>query len=266
MRDYVLLRHISYVCIFFFLMIRRPPRSTLSSSSAASDVYKRQDSLLVQIKAKVDSVAGPSGDTYQNKLTIRKIVAQHMFISGSPSAGRGGHNGDSSHHQNLIPRARGGWGDTTQGTTRTLQPEDRLRLSGPSDTSDPTNSLDLQQLRRVLERGFGITQASEEDYQALFDRFDLNEDGILSVNELCWGLVFGCTSADGRSSNVGRRLGVTGINQVTNPGARDAILRVKKLSLIHISEPTRLLSISYAVFCLKKKNKTNSLQSILNKY
>ena len=27
----------------------------------------------------------------------------------------------------------------------------------------------------------------------------------------------------------------------------------KKLSLIHISEPTRLLSISYAVFCLKKK-------------
>ena len=29
------------------------------------------------------------------------------------------------------------------------------------------------------------------------------------------------------------------------------------LSLIHISEPTRLLSISYAVFCLKKK-KTGS--------
>ena len=28
---------------------------------------------------------------------------------------------------------------------------------------------------------------------------------------------------------------------------------VKDLSLIHISEPTRLLSISYAVFCLKKK-------------
>eukprot|EP01015_Nassula_variabilis_P028765 TRINITY_DN6055_c0_g1_i1.p1 TRINITY_DN6055_c0_g1~~TRINITY_DN6055_c0_g1_i1.p1 ORF type:complete len:100 (+),score=35.78 TRINITY_DN6055_c0_g1_i1:63-362(+) len=28
---------------------------------------------------------------------------------------------------------------------------------------------------------------------------------------------------------------------------------LQKLSLIHISEPTRLLSISYAVFCLKKK-------------
>eukprot|EP00658_Telonema_sp_P-2_P067658 TRINITY_DN5658_c0_g2_i3.p1 TRINITY_DN5658_c0_g2~~TRINITY_DN5658_c0_g2_i3.p1 ORF type:complete len:184 (+),score=56.82 TRINITY_DN5658_c0_g2_i3:263-814(+) len=30
----------------------------------------------------------------------------------------------------------------------------------------------------------------------------------------------------------------------------------RHLSLIHISEPTRLLSISYAVFCLKKKKKT----------
>ena len=30
------------------------------------------------------------------------------------------------------------------------------------------------------------------------------------------------------------------------------LLMVNTLSLIHISEPTRLLSISYAVFCLKK--------------
>src|SRR5665648_751899 len=36
------------------------------------------------------------------------------------------------------------------------------------------------------------------------------------------------------------------------------------LSLIHISEPTRLGMISYAVFCLKKKKKTNqkTLQSL----
>src|SRR5678815_3952979 len=32
-------------------------------------------------------------------------------------------------------------------------------------------------------------------------------------------------------------------------------LMIHDLSLIHISEPTRLLSISYAVFCLKKKKK-----------
>src|SRR5678816_4826595 len=33
----------------------------------------------------------------------------------------------------------------------------------------------------------------------------------------------------------------------------DGTRKTKELSLIHISEPTRLLSISYAVFCLKKK-------------
>ena len=36
-----------------------------------------------------------------------------------------------------------------------------------------------------------------------------------------------------------------------------------QLSLIHISEPTRLLSISYAVFCLKKK-KTKTTYLLLN--
>eukprot|EP00658_Telonema_sp_P-2_P048749 TRINITY_DN37074_c0_g2_i1.p1 TRINITY_DN37074_c0_g2~~TRINITY_DN37074_c0_g2_i1.p1 ORF type:complete len:130 (+),score=5.67 TRINITY_DN37074_c0_g2_i1:307-696(+) len=41
---------------------------------------------------------------------------------------------------------------------------------------------------------------------------------------------------------------------------------VDSLSLIHISEPTRLLSISYAVFCLKKKKTTHysSHQPIIN--
>eukprot|EP00658_Telonema_sp_P-2_P067823 TRINITY_DN5675_c0_g1_i2.p2 TRINITY_DN5675_c0_g1~~TRINITY_DN5675_c0_g1_i2.p2 ORF type:complete len:107 (-),score=31.52 TRINITY_DN5675_c0_g1_i2:19-339(-) len=37
------------------------------------------------------------------------------------------------------------------------------------------------------------------------------------------------------------------------PGRMLAKKVINDLSLIHISEPTRLLSISYAVFCLKKK-------------
>src|SRR5678815_4630501 len=37
------------------------------------------------------------------------------------------------------------------------------------------------------------------------------------------------------------------------PDRPRAAVQVEGLSLIHISEPTRLLSISYAVFCLKKK-------------
>ena len=39
-----------------------------------------------------------------------------------------------------------------------------------------------------------------------------------------------------------------------------------RLSLIHISEPTRLLSISYAVFCLKKKHDLSSLAKNSNLY
>src|SRR5450756_3137779 len=39
----------------------------------------------------------------------------------------------------------------------------------------------------------------------------------------------------------------------TQPGPEDFIA-VYTLSLIHISEPTRLGMISYAVFCLNKKN------------
>ena len=40
------------------------------------------------------------------------------------------------------------------------------------------------------------------------------------------------------------------------PGAAGVL---DNLSLIHISEPTRLLSISYAVFCLKKKKHNNKI-------
>src|SRR5450756_848672 len=41
------------------------------------------------------------------------------------------------------------------------------------------------------------------------------------------------------------------VYQKVNP----SVVTVFNLSLIHISEPTRLGMISYAVFCLKKKNK-----------
>src|SRR5678816_2551552 len=49
----------------------------------------------------------------------------------------------------------------------------------------------------------------------------------------------------------------------TKKSAQDAHEAIRptglKLSLIHISEPTRLLSISYAVFCLKKKKKKRQM-------
>ena len=41
-----------------------------------------------------------------------------------------------------------------------------------------------------------------------------------------------------------------------NEHIENVLKEVFKLSLIHISEPTRQAEISYAVFCLKKKKKT----------
>eukprot|EP00831_Metopus_contortus_P041219 TRINITY_DN32311_c0_g1_i1.p1 TRINITY_DN32311_c0_g1~~TRINITY_DN32311_c0_g1_i1.p1 ORF type:complete len:224 (-),score=72.51 TRINITY_DN32311_c0_g1_i1:5-676(-) len=41
---------------------------------------------------------------------------------------------------------------------------------------------------------------------------------------------------------------------------------LKELSLIHISEPTRPLYISYAVFCLKKKKKKKQIYTIYTNY
>ena len=43
------------------------------------------------------------------------------------------------------------------------------------------------------------------------------------------------------------------------PWLSNTSVALLSLSLIHISEPTRLLSISYAVFCLKKKNPISRL-------
>src|SRR5674536_368861 len=60
-------------------------------------------------------------------------------------------------------------------------------------------------------------------------------------------------------------MGIMGVSVPTEYGGAGmdnityvmAMIEISKacasLSLIHISEPTRLLSISYAVFCLKKK-------------
>ena len=42
--------------------------------------------------------------------------------------------------------------------------------------------------------------------------------------------------------------------------------RLLALSLIHISEPTRLLSISYAVFCLKKKKNKQKITEPTSSY
>src|SRR5678815_3341867 len=52
---------------------------------------------------------------------------------------------------------------------------------------------------------------------------------------------------------------ISGTKIFISSGEHDLADNIIHLSLIHISEPTRLLSISYAVFCLKKKKYTSNI-------
>ena len=55
--------------------------------------------------------------------------------------------------------------------------------------------------------------------------------------------------------NAGHRLAASGVRRFDDLHSSALKRTVDTLSLIHISEPTRPLYISYAVFCLKKKNR-----------
>ena len=62
--------------------------------------------------------------------------------------------------------------------------------------------------------------------------------------------------------------GGPGMREMLNPTSALAGMGLDKtvaliLSLIHISEPTRQAEISYAVFCLKKKNKRHGFDHVL---
>ena len=57
-----------------------------------------------------------------------------------------------------------------------------------------------------------------------------------------------------RDGLSGRAIADAILKKISDLGLDIMNCRGQGLSLIHISEPTRLLSISYAVFCLKKKN------------
>src|SRR5450759_389176 len=64
------------------------------------------------------------------------------------------------------------------------------------------------------------------------------------------GLIGSPTDPSSRNDDRSRRFGQASPNRIK---PRIAVGAVYRLSLIHISEPTRLGMISYAVFCLKKK-------------
>src|SRR5450756_2684570 len=69
----------------------------------------------------------------------------------------------------------------------------------------------------------------------------------------------------GRSATLGLKHGPDSYGRqqwgILHNGGNPDAATPRELSLIHISEPTRLGMISYAVFCLKKKKKKKKLKN-----
>ena len=97
----------------------------------------------------------------------------------------------------------------------------------------------------------GITKAAAK--KAL-ESFLGNVEGSLKKGDRVSLVGFGSWSVskraarEGRNPQTGKTIKIAAKNVVKFKAGADL-----SLSLIHISEPTRLRRISYAVFCLKKK-------------
>src|SRR5678815_5985960 len=86
----------------------------------------------------------------------------------------------------------------------------------------------------------------------LFDRIKLGGESIAAAATASG------QSGEQKAADVSQRVGsitvdALGFEKERRDLAKSLGVDPYTLSLIHISEPTRLLSISYAVFCLKKK-------------
>eukprot|EP00658_Telonema_sp_P-2_P078902 TRINITY_DN7503_c0_g1_i1.p1 TRINITY_DN7503_c0_g1~~TRINITY_DN7503_c0_g1_i1.p1 ORF type:complete len:213 (-),score=44.90 TRINITY_DN7503_c0_g1_i1:57-695(-) len=205
--------------LVFFLMIRRPPRSTLSSSSAASDVYKRQVS--------TQSTGGkPDRDGRARVKDMARVR-------------------DPDRSKDLWAISAAKWRNAKNRSLSLSPPDQSARLAPTLDTGSTMES--ESEVEQRLERAWlpqidmgsragrvVLCLAAELWDQCCYPSRKLTPAGAaILATRLC--------AACGDPEWAGGQVGVP----------------VQDLSLIHISEPTRLLSISYAVFCLKKKKKQN---------
>eukprot|EP00658_Telonema_sp_P-2_P083266 TRINITY_DN8971_c0_g1_i4.p1 TRINITY_DN8971_c0_g1~~TRINITY_DN8971_c0_g1_i4.p1 ORF type:complete len:162 (+),score=26.15 TRINITY_DN8971_c0_g1_i4:304-789(+) len=75
-----------------------------------------------------------------------------------------------------------------------------------------------------------------------------------TIRSHCYATCPDLTNSSRCESNVVCKwVGTVCMNDCSQYSTANCLNHGDNLSLIHISEPTRLLSISYAVFCLKKK-------------
>eukprot|EP00658_Telonema_sp_P-2_P058207 TRINITY_DN46653_c0_g1_i1.p1 TRINITY_DN46653_c0_g1~~TRINITY_DN46653_c0_g1_i1.p1 ORF type:complete len:226 (-),score=66.01 TRINITY_DN46653_c0_g1_i1:73-750(-) len=224
-------------------MNRQPPRSTLSSSSAASDVYKRQGhDHILEMSNFQGRVLGISGAMARGGMMLRGIGgATRKFTVTHPSEYNVKNVQDWPGHGIISVR---------------LSPN--------------VMNVQLWDQYEALQYDFSVTQDWMKQVESLPDAVKNNwppADVVLKAYKeeiklpkgpgggqvfAPGGEVIGTTTTlppvDPKAPTSTTLPPVTVKNDIANnDGAAHS------LSLIHISEPTRLLSISYAVFCLKKK-------------
>src|SRR5678815_5920822 len=108
-----------------------------------------------------------------------------------------------------------------------------------------------QASRRDFESKEELSQATSRE---IFQSLDSKSYFPLSHPELCVSQGINCTLVLAKFFNFESETRIGQKVCLYSTGSRP---KLQLLSLIHISEPTRLLSISYAVFCLKKKKMIN---------
>eukprot|EP00658_Telonema_sp_P-2_P026764 TRINITY_DN20832_c0_g1_i1.p1 TRINITY_DN20832_c0_g1~~TRINITY_DN20832_c0_g1_i1.p1 ORF type:complete len:256 (-),score=56.59 TRINITY_DN20832_c0_g1_i1:60-827(-) len=242
-------------------MIRRPPRSTLSSSSAASDVYKRQVSTQSTGVAEQmpEEVASASLDEIRElRLALSRKLEHQQADQDAMSDLRDKFVQDARRIKQLADRLVSEEADKTASLTRlgTRMCALKNRVKTYLDsTALITHSLPVQAMPLAnsaqLLSGCEPTAVSRQPApQSPPAGHTLvgpppnptpNGDAVVGSAEPHVGIPAAL------EESVGEVLGGS-----PNP------FQPQSLSLIHISEPTRLLSISYAVFCLKKKKKNQT--------
>src|SRR5674536_257901 len=229
-------------------MIRRPPRSTLSSSSAASDVYKRQGDrgrdLERELLADLDAPLVERVDAPDDALRECDVLVQRDQLPHHARGERRRHDRRGRpvalEHPRADDRLSGALGPYLVGR---LPVRERLGL-GEEVREEQLVYVLVAVLQRVRRRGDG-DEVGRDQLGALMDEL---VERMLPVRA---GLAPEDLAGRGRD-----RLAVSAYALAVRlhrqllqvRGEAVQVLRVgQDLSLIHISEPTRLLSISYAV-------------------